>query len=200
MRPTFTTGQAAPKVSTTAICSSTRNMSRMLLGWNSAKLSAQSPPCSRKALPAATAASRSSSRRASPAKTSGGKLRRVASTARQRAPRRDSPAPAGSAGRASSRGTIFRSCHDTSWQSRRVLAGVRGWVWSCITSGLEAAPPSATFGSARGMKCESRLGCGRLRGKRGCAILGRRHVPAVPKSRNVAGPDRGRRAYHRKRA
>src|SRR5271166_4771164 len=48
-------------------------MSRMLFGWNSAKLSAQSPPCSRKALPAATAAKRSLSRRASPAKTRGGK-------------------------------------------------------------------------------------------------------------------------------
>ena len=58
-RPSLTTGQPAPKVSTTAICSSTLNMSRMLLGWNSAKLSAQSPPCSRKALPAATAARRS---------------------------------------------------------------------------------------------------------------------------------------------
>ena len=58
MRPTLTTGQAAPKVSTTAICSSTLKVSRMLLGWNSAKLSAQSPPCSRNALPAATSASR----------------------------------------------------------------------------------------------------------------------------------------------
>src|ERR1700750_2923054 len=39
---------------TTAICSSTRKKSRMLLAPCSAKLSAQSPPCSRKALPAAT--------------------------------------------------------------------------------------------------------------------------------------------------
>ena len=44
IRPTFTTGKAAPKVSTTAICSSTRKVSRMLLALNSAKLSAQSPP------------------------------------------------------------------------------------------------------------------------------------------------------------
>jgi hypothetical protein len=46
----------------------------MLFGWNSAKLSAQSPPWSRKALPAATWASDAVNSRASPAKTSGGKL------------------------------------------------------------------------------------------------------------------------------
>jgi len=72
MRPTLITGKAAPKVSTTAICSSTRKVSRMLSARNSAKLSAQSPPWSRKALPSATSPSASVSRRASPAKTSGG--------------------------------------------------------------------------------------------------------------------------------
>ena len=54
MRPIFTTGTPAPKVSTTAICSRTRNVSRMMLAVKSAKLSAQSPPCSTKALPSAT--------------------------------------------------------------------------------------------------------------------------------------------------
>src|SRR3546814_8670411 len=66
MRPSFTTGSLEAKVSTTAICSRTRKVSRMLLGWNSAKLSAQSPPCSRNAFPAATCASWLFSSRASP--------------------------------------------------------------------------------------------------------------------------------------
>ena len=57
MRPTLITGQAAAKVSTTAICSSTRKVSRMLSAWNSAKLSAQSPPWSRKARPSTARAS-----------------------------------------------------------------------------------------------------------------------------------------------
>ena len=51
MRPTFTTGIPAAKFSTTAICSSTRKVSRIVLVLNSAKLSAQSPPWSRKASP-----------------------------------------------------------------------------------------------------------------------------------------------------
>ena len=72
MRPIFTTGSAAPKVSTTAICSSTRKVSRMMLAVKSAKLSAQSPPCSTKARPSAASASAAFSRRASPANTSGG--------------------------------------------------------------------------------------------------------------------------------
>jgi hypothetical protein len=72
MRPTLTTGIAAPKVSTTAICNNTRSVSRMLSGWNSANDSAQSPPWSRNALPAQTSASRFCRLRASPANTSGG--------------------------------------------------------------------------------------------------------------------------------
>ena len=72
MRPIFTTGHLAPKVSTTAICSITLKVSRMLSAENSAKLSAQSPPCSRKARPSATSASCAFSLRVSPAKTSGG--------------------------------------------------------------------------------------------------------------------------------
>src|SRR4030088_1186826 len=52
----------------------------MLLAPCSAKLSAQSPPCSRKASPAATRASAFFRLRASPAKTSGGKVASCAST------------------------------------------------------------------------------------------------------------------------
>ena len=44
MRPTFTTGLAAAKVMTTAICKRRRRKSRMLSALNSLKLSAQSPP------------------------------------------------------------------------------------------------------------------------------------------------------------
>ena len=49
-RPTLTIGEAAAKVMTTAICRNTRKKSRMLSAECSAKLSAQSPPWSRKAL------------------------------------------------------------------------------------------------------------------------------------------------------
>src|SRR5499433_3147228 len=56
MRPTFTTGEAAAYVITTAICRKTRKKSRILLAPCSAKLSAQSPPCNRNASPAATRA------------------------------------------------------------------------------------------------------------------------------------------------
>ena len=52
----------------------------MLLAPCSAKLSAQSPPCSRKASPAATLASDLIRLRASPANTSGGKVASCAST------------------------------------------------------------------------------------------------------------------------
>jgi hypothetical protein len=48
----------------------------------------------------------------------------------------------------------------------------------------------STIGDIRiseSLKHESRLGCGRLREKREIVILGRRHVPAVPKSRGKAG-------------
>ena len=77
-RPTFTIGEAAPKVRTTAICNKTRKVSRILSGWNSAKLSAQSPPCSRKAFPSQTSPRVRFSFRASPAKTSGGNVRSCA--------------------------------------------------------------------------------------------------------------------------
>src|ERR1700710_1055446 len=80
MRPTLTTGDAAANVSTTAICKKTRKKSRILLAPCSAKLSAQSPPCSRKASPAATRPSAFFRLRASPAKTSGGNVASCAST------------------------------------------------------------------------------------------------------------------------
>src|SRR4029078_13383789 len=51
----------------------------MLLAVKSAKLSAQSPPCSRKASPLATLASAPLSLRASPANTNGGERGRRAS-------------------------------------------------------------------------------------------------------------------------
>ena len=72
--------RGAGKVSTTAICRKTRKKSRMLSAPCSAKLSAQSPPCSRKAWPLATSAERSFRSRASPAKTSGGKVASCSST------------------------------------------------------------------------------------------------------------------------
>src|SRR5690348_403031 len=80
MRPTLTTGEEPAKVSTTAIWRKTRKKSRILLAPCSAKLSAQSPPWSRKASPAATRASAFFRLRASPANTSGGKLASWAST------------------------------------------------------------------------------------------------------------------------
>ena len=80
MRPTFTTGLPPAKVKTTAICRIRRKVSRILSARNSLKLSAQSPPCSRKALPPATSAKSAFSRRASPANTSGGMARRRCST------------------------------------------------------------------------------------------------------------------------
>src|SRR5579859_4270573 len=81
MRPIFTTGSEAPNVSTTAICNSTRNVSRMMLAVKSEKLSAQSPPCSTNALPSAAVARCAFSRRASPANTRGGYLPSRASMA-----------------------------------------------------------------------------------------------------------------------
>ena len=80
-RPTFTTGTEAAYVSTTAICSSTRSLLRMLSAVIPAKVSAQSPPCSKNALPRATAASLALSSSHSPAKTSGGIVRSLAMAA-----------------------------------------------------------------------------------------------------------------------
>src|ERR1700729_639334 len=65
---------------TTAICRNTRKKSRMLLAPCSAKRSAQSPPCNRKASPLAPRASAFFRLRASPAKTSGGNVASWAST------------------------------------------------------------------------------------------------------------------------
>ena len=79
MRPIFTTGIEAPKVSTTDICNNTRKVSRMMLAVKSWKLSAQSPPCSTIAFPSATWASAAFNRRASPANTKGGYARSLPS-------------------------------------------------------------------------------------------------------------------------
>ncbi len=51
IRPTLTTGCCAPNVSTTAIWRKARKKSRILSAPCSRKLSAQSPPCSRKPFP-----------------------------------------------------------------------------------------------------------------------------------------------------
>ncbi len=67
-------------MSTTPIWSSNLNVSLILFALNSLKLSAQSPPCIRKAFPMAASASLSSKLRASPANTSGGKLSKVFTT------------------------------------------------------------------------------------------------------------------------
>ena len=54
IRATFTTGHPPAKVITTAICNNTLKVSRILGALKLLKLSAQSPPCSKKALPSAT--------------------------------------------------------------------------------------------------------------------------------------------------
>lgn len=65
---------------TALIWSNTLKVSLILFALNSLKLSAQSPPCKRKALPRAASANFSSRCLASPAKTIGGKLSMVLST------------------------------------------------------------------------------------------------------------------------
>ena len=74
MRATLTTGMLAPYVSTTAICSSVRMLARMCGSVLSTNVSAQSPPCSRKALPRATSASRPLSFSISEGTVTGGTL------------------------------------------------------------------------------------------------------------------------------
>ena len=78
--PTLTIGRFVPEVSMIAICKITRNVSRILSAWNSEKLSAQSPPCSKKPLPSATSASELLRDLTSPAKTSGGNPFKVSRT------------------------------------------------------------------------------------------------------------------------
>ena len=70
--PTFTIGKDAPYVKTAAICKITRNESLKLSALNSAKDSAQSPPCNKNALPSDTSANLDFNVLASPAKTKGG--------------------------------------------------------------------------------------------------------------------------------
>src|ERR1700685_3691810 len=59
MRPMRTTGRFMPDSSTRLICSNTLSCLAMRSDSHSAKLSAQSPPCSRKPSPRCAAASRS---------------------------------------------------------------------------------------------------------------------------------------------
>jgi len=61
-----------PNISTTLIWSIILKVSLILMALNSLKLSAQSPPCNKKAFPIAASASLSSNLLASPAKTIGG--------------------------------------------------------------------------------------------------------------------------------
>ena len=72
--PNLTTGIEADDVNTSAICKMTLKVSLILSGWNSAKLSAQSPPCNKKALPSTTLANSFFNDRDSPANTKGGNL------------------------------------------------------------------------------------------------------------------------------
>ena len=76
MRPTLMTGTPVEYVRTTAICRITLSLSRMASAENASKDSAQSPACSRKALPSATSASWDVSALASPANTRGGTVAR----------------------------------------------------------------------------------------------------------------------------
>ncbi len=82
MRPILTTGVIAPYVRTTLIWSMIRSFSRIVIALKSLNDSAQSPAWSTKARPSATCASDARSVRASPAKTSGGCVRRRSTTRR----------------------------------------------------------------------------------------------------------------------
>src|SRR5690606_11502740 len=83
-RPTRTTGSFSPCTSTRLICSSTLSRLEMTSELHSAKVSAQSPPCSRNRLPSCASASCCLSARISREVTSGGSARsssRVAASA-----------------------------------------------------------------------------------------------------------------------
>src|SRR5829696_1303133 len=80
IRPTFTIGTCAAYVSTTAIESSVRSLPWMFAAVTSAKVSAQSPPCSMKASPAATLAILVRKLSHSAANTSGGSARSLPTT------------------------------------------------------------------------------------------------------------------------
>ena len=101
------------KVSTTAICRNTRKKSRMLLAPCSAKLSAQSPPCSRKASPAATRASARLQLARLACKNQRRKGRELLLDVGQAPARPDNPAPARSAFCASYRASNARASHNT---------------------------------------------------------------------------------------
>src|SRR5712691_12449256 len=68
----------------------------------------------------------------------------------------------------------------------RRLVAHWGLTWSCITSGVGGRSTISDIRISMSMKHESRLGQA-ASGKRVSAILRRRPVPAVPKSRDLAG-------------
>ena len=74
IRPILTTGFLPPKVKTTAIFNNTLKVSLIKSAENSSKLSAQSPPCNKKAFPDSTFAKSFFRFLTSPANTSGGRL------------------------------------------------------------------------------------------------------------------------------
>ena len=79
-KKTLITGIWPPNIKTTPIWRRILKVSLILLALNSLKLSAQSPPCNKNALPIAASASFSSKLLASPAKTIGGNASRVLRT------------------------------------------------------------------------------------------------------------------------
>src|SRR3954447_3905183 len=110
MRPSFTTGIDVPYVRTTAIWSSVRIVPRRCASVLSSKVSAQSPPCRRKASPRATVASRSRSRSTSLGTAIGGTR---SSTPRTRATESESgQGGCCAAGRASASPTAAASAVD----------------------------------------------------------------------------------------
>src|SRR6185312_17516452 len=78
-RPTRTTGNLSPCTSTKLICNNTLSRFEINGEVQSAKLSAQSPPCNRKLRPSAASASLRLSSRTSHEVTSGGNSRNRAS-------------------------------------------------------------------------------------------------------------------------
>ena len=70
--PSFTIGKCDDTVNIKDTCKITLNKSLILSGWNSSKLSAQSPPWNKKAFPSLTSLNKCLSVRVSPANTSGG--------------------------------------------------------------------------------------------------------------------------------
>ena len=84
IRPTRITGFLSPAVSTSDICSRILSFWTIISDWHSSKLSAQSPPCNRKALPCWARASLALSSSISQLVTSGGSFDNSATAACRR--------------------------------------------------------------------------------------------------------------------